>query len=368
MNEMATILVVEDDPSTQLVIVVNLEKEGHRVVALSDGARALEQIHRIAPDLLITDIQVPGMDGYDLAKRLREDPQWASLPIILISSLAQRANFRVGMTVGADDYLTKPFSLAELRQAVQTQLKKTTMMHEVQREAVQQAVEVEREKMAARYEKKLHDTVSRQIDDEQETHKLGVPSTVLYTGMKNYLRYSEVLNSEQLGNFMKRYYEAMLDAMQLFGASSVQFYGGAVLAVFNTEDDSISTNKEVRLWRAALAVRQAGQRLKTSFDKRLERMGLPLFETSVAMHTGLVQMIRVGSISEGASHIVPIGDTVNAVREMYKKMQHRWELTASVELVQGLRDVAAVTERTIIYVPPRQSPLDVCQLEEYEEE
>lgn len=150
---MASILVVEDDPSTQLVIVVNLEKEGHRVVAYSNGAQAMERIYHVQPDLLITDIQVPGMDGFALVEAVRKDPKWSSLPIIVLTALSNRANYRVGMTAGADDYLTKPFSLAELRQAVQTQLKRVSMVQEAQRETVQHIVEQEKEKLAESYEK-----------------------------------------------------------------------------------------------------------------------------------------------------------------------------------------------------------------------
>lgn len=185
----------------------------------------------------------------------------------------------------------------------------------------------------------------------------------MYTGMKNYLRYSEVLNPEQMANFMQRYYEGMFDAMQLFGALSVQFEGGAVLAVYPA-DDGLSMSKEVRLWRAATAVRQASQRLKVSFDRRFERMGLPLFETSMALHTGVVQIIGVGTVDDGQKFPVPIGDTINVVREIFQKMQHRWDVTASVEVVQGLRQVAKIADRHVIHLPPRLGTLDVCELEE----
>ncbi|MEN9886667.1 MAG: hypothetical protein RL758_1245 [Pseudomonadota bacterium] len=362
---MASILVVEDDPSTQLVIVANLEKDGHRVVAFSDGVQALTRIEHVQPDVLITDIQVPGMDGYALVERLRGDPRWASLPIIMLTALSQRVNYRVGMTAGADDYLTKPFSLAELRQAVHAQLKRVQRLQEVQRETVQTIVEQEKEKIAAQFEKRLHKMVKTvPVGAELDKLREGLPATVLCTGMRGYLRYAEVLNPEQMGNFMQRYYEGMYDAMQLFGARAVQFRAGSVLGVFPADEEALTMTKEVKLWRAATAVRQANNRLKTSFDRRFSRMGLPLFETAVALHAGLVQVISVGSVDDGDKQIVPIGDTINSAWEIFDKMLHRWDITASVDVVHGLRSVATVADRHVVHASPRLGTLDVCEMEE----
>jgi DNA-binding response OmpR family regulator len=122
-----TILVVEDEPSLQETLVYNLEKNGYRVEAAGDGRSALAAARRLKPDLLILDIMLPELDGFEVTKILRKE---MSTPILMLTARDDEIDRVVGLEVGADDYLIKPFSMRELLARVKAQLRRTQILRE----------------------------------------------------------------------------------------------------------------------------------------------------------------------------------------------------------------------------------------------
>ncbi len=117
-----TILVVEDDPNMLEIIAFLLEDDGYEVFLASSGETALFLIQQDRPDLIISDVTMPGMDGFDLYERIRARVDWAQIPFIFLTARGQRADVRKGMELGADDYLVKPFEPEELLAAVKVRL------------------------------------------------------------------------------------------------------------------------------------------------------------------------------------------------------------------------------------------------------
>jgi len=108
------IYIVEDERDIADLVEHYLKKDGFRSESISDGQRALERIHRQPPDLLVLDLMLPGMDGLELCRILRAEPATKRLPIIMLTAKAEETDKIVGLEMGADDYLTKPFSPKEL--------------------------------------------------------------------------------------------------------------------------------------------------------------------------------------------------------------------------------------------------------------
>jgi DNA-binding response OmpR family regulator len=106
------ILVVEDDPGIQLSLKDEFESEGYQVLASNDGENGLKMIMEKKPDLVILDIMLPGLDGYEVCKRLRKEGN--NTPIIMLTVKDKEIDKVLGLEFGADDYVTKPFSLREL--------------------------------------------------------------------------------------------------------------------------------------------------------------------------------------------------------------------------------------------------------------
>jgi len=110
----ATVLVVDDDPVILKLLEVNFEMEGFLVVRAGDGAEGLERAREVLPDIVVLDVMMPRMTGYEVAKALREDDRTAHIPIIFVTARAQSSDVERGIERGVDDYVTKPFDPLDL--------------------------------------------------------------------------------------------------------------------------------------------------------------------------------------------------------------------------------------------------------------
>jgi DNA-binding response OmpR family regulator len=108
------ILVVDDEPEAVELVEFNLKQAGYAVATAADGAEALKKARAAAPDLIVLDVMLPEMDGFEICKILRREPATARVPIIMVTAKAAEIDRVLGLELGADDYLTKPFSPREL--------------------------------------------------------------------------------------------------------------------------------------------------------------------------------------------------------------------------------------------------------------
>lgn len=111
---MPRVLVVDDEPHIVRLIQVNLQRQGYEVETANNGAQALAQIKESRPDLLVSDVMMPEMDGFELLANIRRDTSLMDLPVIMLTAKAQDKDVMTGYQTGADMYLTKPFNPAEL--------------------------------------------------------------------------------------------------------------------------------------------------------------------------------------------------------------------------------------------------------------
>jgi two-component system response regulator MtrA len=111
---MAKIVVADDDVDVRMLVTMKLEHSGHDVVAVENGRQAVDACRDLRPDLMVLDLMMPGMSGLEACQAIRADSELAATPVILLTARAQETDVDAGMAVGADDYLTKPFSPREL--------------------------------------------------------------------------------------------------------------------------------------------------------------------------------------------------------------------------------------------------------------
>ena len=136
-----SILVVEDEPALQETLVYNLKKEGYTVEAVGDGREALDLARNLKPDLIVLDLMLPSLDGFEVTRILRKE---MTTPILMLTARDDEIDRVVGLEVGADDYLTKPFSMRELVARVKAQLRRARLIRE---ELASQPSETPQEKL-----------------------------------------------------------------------------------------------------------------------------------------------------------------------------------------------------------------------------
>jgi DNA-binding response OmpR family regulator len=120
-----TILIADDDLQVVELVQAYLEKEGFAVVIAADGGTALERVERDRPDLVVLDIMLPKLDGWAVCRHLREDPDTRTIPIVMLTSRGEEMDRVLGLELGADDYVTKPFSPRELMARIKAVLRRT---------------------------------------------------------------------------------------------------------------------------------------------------------------------------------------------------------------------------------------------------
>jgi DNA-binding NtrC family response regulator len=136
------VLIVEDDPVIRANVLELLTEEGFQVVSAQDGADGIALAKARVPDLVVCDITLPKLDGYAVLRAIREDPAIASTPFIFLTAKAERTDMRTGMSLGADDYLSKPFTAKELLDAVHMRMRRVSELLARGRAALEKDAEV----------------------------------------------------------------------------------------------------------------------------------------------------------------------------------------------------------------------------------
>src|SRR2546428_6163200 len=108
------VLIIEDETDLIKLLKYNLEKEGFKVSYATDGSIALAEVRRDVPDLVILDLMLPGLSGLEVCRQLRHSERFSRIPILILSARSEEADRVIGLELGADDYVTKPFSMREV--------------------------------------------------------------------------------------------------------------------------------------------------------------------------------------------------------------------------------------------------------------
>ena len=125
------ILVIEDEADILEVISYNLEREGHKVISCRNGEQGLSRIRTDNPDLVILDLMLPGMDGVEVCRQVKSDPVTRAIPVIMVTAKAEESDIVLGLGIGADDYITKPFSTKDAIDRVAALLARPGASHQL---------------------------------------------------------------------------------------------------------------------------------------------------------------------------------------------------------------------------------------------
>jgi class 3 adenylate cyclase len=298
---MTTILIVEEDEAIRSQIVRLLQLQGYDALEAADGPTGLDQARRHRPDLVLCEVGIPRIDGFQLVQAIRADPTLAATPVMLLTALHDRASMRRAVRAGADDILWKPLAPAELLEALSHLLQKSARLAEHIEAAVQ----------------------ARQID-----------ATVLFADIRNFTALAEMLGSGEVAELLSAYFEHSCPPVLGNGGRHLKFMGDGLMSLFVDDDQaSAATPAARRAVSAALGIAVATHEFRSWVERRFAGRGLPPFAIGIGLHAGEVTLCRLGP--PGRMEITPIGDTVNvAARVEAASKELGWTVVASAAVLQ----------------------------------
>ena len=323
---MNTVLVVEDDDAIRANIARLLKLEGFEILAAANGARGLEQARIARPDIVISDISMPEMDGFALLEAIRGDAQLATTPVMLLTALDDRASMRRGMTAGADDYLAKPFTRVELLEALQGLLRKKGRLQQ----SIDQAVGAREGQLRRAFSesvggRKLADKFGLEAPPGVVADRL-LQAVVLFADIRDFTRMAEKLDSAEVTELLTEYFGRCGEPVLRHGGGHLKFIGDGLLAIFEQQDAAR------RAVAAALGMALAAHGFRGWLEHRFEGRGLPPLAIGVGLHQGEVKLCRVGSADAREDAVV--GEPVNvAARLEQSSRELGWTVVASREVL-----------------------------------
>lgn len=154
---MSLVMVIEDEEALSMLLSYNLEKEGYQVATVSNGLNAVSEIERLSPSVIILDWMLPEISGVEICKLIRSKPDIKNIPVIMLTAKSQEEDKIKGLTAGADDYVTKPFSVPELMARVKTNMRRAPLLEDKEKMIVFEDITMDlTERKVKRGENYLH--------------------------------------------------------------------------------------------------------------------------------------------------------------------------------------------------------------------
>jgi adenylate cyclase len=291
------ILIVDDDPLNRRLLAKNLDSDGHRTMDVDNGFAALTAIGTGQPDLVLLDIQMPGLDGIEVLERIKTDPAMRHIPVIMISGIEDNESVVRCLEVGADDFLPKPFDPAILRARIGAGLNRKRL------------TDLEQDRVRTVFTRFLPEPIAAEMlarsEGQPSIRPVRLWATVMFVDLRGFTTFSESLPVEQVVTVLNRYQGTMGDAVLDHGGTLVDYLGDGLYAVFGAPIESVDHAD-----RAIAAARDmVGDRL-SDFNGWVRAEGVhDGFGMGIGLNSGRVMSGTLGS--ERRIDYAVIGDTVN---------------------------------------------------------
>ena len=305
----AHILVVDDVAKNVKLLADVLAVKGFRISTAASGEEALRSVANDPPDLILLDVMMPGISGYDVCRRIRENPATALLPVVMCTSLDPQQERVKGIEAGADDFLSKPVNQPELFARVKSLLRVkalhdeiTTLNASLEKRVAEQVGEIER---LARLKRFVSPRVGElivagEVDDPLKTHRRDI--TVVFTDLRGFTAFSETAEPEEVMGVLREYH-AVLGRIVLAHEGTVEhFAGDGVMILFN--DPLPVDEPELAAVRMALEMRAEVAKLAAGWKKRGHDLGF-----GVGIANGYATLGAIGF--EGRRDYGAIGPVTN---------------------------------------------------------
>ncbi|MBP6682252.1 MAG: response regulator [Halioglobus sp.] len=320
VSEPGFILAVDDLQENRELVARYLSRSGHLVVTAASGPEALATLEQSDVDVVLLDLMMPEMDGREVLRRIKENPEWRATPVIVISGSQDMDGIIECIEAGADDYLFKPFNPVLLQARIKAGIERKRW-HD-REEQYRQQLERNEKFIRATFGRYLSDEIVTDILERPEGLELGGDLrrvTILMSDIRGFTTLSEHLAPAQVVTLINRYLGAMTDIIMAHQGTIDEFIGDAILAVFGApqrRDDDAD-----RAVHCALAMQAAMAKINALNREE----GLPEIETGIALNTGDVIAGNIGSER----------------RSKYGFVGHPMNVTSRIEDVTGGGEILA---------------------------
>jgi adenylate cyclase len=267
------ILVVDDTAVNTKLLADLLTAKGYIVATAASGPEALETIDRGAPDLVLLDVMMPGMSGYEVCRKLRENPATALLPVVMVTALDPAQERVKGIEAGADDFLSKPINQPELLARVHSLLRIKQLHDELN--ALNRSLEQRVQEQVAQLERlgRLKRFFSPHLaelivaggaEDPLKTHRRQI--TVVFLDLRGFTAFAETAEPEEVMDVLREYHAAMGELILAHEGTLERFTGDGMMVFFN--DPLPVPDPAERALRMALAMRERVTQLTAGWKKR----------------------------------------------------------------------------------------------------
>jgi adenylate cyclase len=298
------ILVVDDTPANIQALSAILKEKGYQISVATNGKQALGAVERVRPDLILLDVMMPEMDGFETCRQLKAAEQWRQIPVIFLTAKTDTADIVQGFELGAVDYVAKPFNAHELLARVNTHL----TVDELRRSLAAKNVELARahELVRRAFGRYVSEEVATQILQSPEGLELGGEErevTILMSDLRGFTALAARLAPHAVIEFLNLYLEAMVDVISRYEGTIDEIIGDAILVIFGaplTCDDHATK---------AVACGLAMQLAMKEVNQRLVAKGAAELEMGIGIHTGKVVVGNIGSVRR--TKYAAVGSNVN---------------------------------------------------------
>ncbi|MGE5307075.1 MAG: adenylate/guanylate cyclase domain-containing protein [Alphaproteobacteria bacterium] len=354
MNIPAKILVVDDTPKNVKLLADLLAVKGYSVVTAASGSEALTRLQSDQPDLILLDVVMPEMSGYEVCRKIRENPATVALPVVMVTALDPSEERIKGIEAGADDFLTKPINQPELLARVRSLLRVKELYDKVQAQAAElsewnkslehrvhkQVEQLERlERLKRFFSPQLAELiVAGGADDPLKTHRREV--TVVFVDLRGFTAFAETAEPEEVMGVLREYHAEMGKLILAHEGTLERFTGDGMMIFFN--DPVLVADPAERAIGMALAMRAKVAELITKWRK----LGHEL-DFGVGIAKGYATIGGIGF--EGRWDYGAIGTVTNLAARLCAEAKPGQILVSQrlVGAVEDLIDIEAVGELTL---------------------
>ena len=341
MSDPAKILVVDDTANNVKLLKDLLTMRGYAVVTASSGMEGLEQIDKERPDLVLLDVMMPGMNGYDVCRRIRENPATGVLPVMMVTALDPGQERIKGLEAGADDFLTKPINQPELLARVHSLLRIKELHDELaewnrtleQRVATQVAQLERLDRLKRFFSPQLAELiVSGDAEDPLKSHRREV--TVVFLDLRGFTSFAETSEPEEVMGVLREYHAEMGRLILEHEGTLERFTGDGMMIFFN--DPVPLPDAPERAVRMAVAMRRRVDELLARWKKR----GYDI-DFGVGIAQGYATIGAIGF--EGRLDYGAIGTVTNLAARLCGEAQPR-QILISQRVYGGVEDSVEVED------------------------